>query len=301
MPASSRPFAEPDDLRAAQGLAQEVWRLEPESSEVDTTVGELAWGTRQHIGREHEWRRRLWLDRDRVVAFGWIRLPDTLAFQVLPGCEELVDDVLDWFEGTAEGDELTTLVGAGRFDAALGARGFAEDADAPTFLYNVRELGEIEEPSLPGGYRLGTMAEESSLTRRVAVHRAAFHPSRVTEESYANVVETWPYRPELDCFVEAPDGTFASYALAWLDDANGVGELEPVGTHPDHRRRGLGRAVNLFALQQLRAAGAGRATVGCRGDDAYPVPKRLYRSVGFRELVRYVPFVKRGGVVRGGA
>jgi ribosomal protein S18 acetylase RimI-like enzyme len=143
------------------------------------------------------------------------------------------------------------------------------------------------------------MAEEPSLARRVAVHRAAFHPSRVTEESYANVVRTWPYRPELDCFVEAPDGTLAAYALAWYDDTNRVGELEPVGTHPDHRRRGLGRAVNLFALRHLRSAGATIATVACRGDDSYPVPRRLYRSVGFRELTRTVPFVKEvAGVVR---
>jgi len=257
---------------------------------------------RQHGGREAEWRRRLWLDGDRVVAFGWLFLPGALAFQVHPEHSELVDDVLDWFEAEADGGELTANVSAAndRFAAALRERGFVHDPAAPWWLDNVRPLDEIEVPTVPEGYRLGTMADETSLARRVAVHRAAFNPSRVTEESYANVVTTWPYRSDLDCFVEAPDGTLASYALAWLDDGNAMGELEPVGTHPDHRQRGLGRAVNLFALRRLRAAGAQVATVACRGDDGHPIPRLLYRSVGFRELTRTVPFVKREGVVRHG-
>jgi hypothetical protein len=40
----------------------------------------------------------------------------------------------------------------------------------------------------------------------------------------------WPYRGSLDCVIEAPDGRFASYALVWPDDENGVGLFDPVGT-----------------------------------------------------------------------
>jgi hypothetical protein len=48
--------------------------------------------------------------------------------------------------------------------------------------------------------------------------------------------------------------------------------------------------VNLFALQRLREEGATLALVACRGDDAYPIPRRLYESVGFREQHRMLPF-----------
>ena len=102
--------------------------------------------------------------------------------------------------------------------------------------------------------------------------------------------ETWPYRADLDCVAVAPDGSVASYTLAWLDEENRVGEFEPVGTHEAHQRRGLGRAVNLFALQRLRDEGATEALVGCRGDDAYPIPRKLYESVGFRELAATLSF-----------
>ena len=74
---------------------------------------------------------------------------------------------------------------------------------------------------------------------------------------------------------------------------NRVGELEPVGTHEAHQRKGLGRAVNLFALQRLRDEGATEALVACRGDAAYPIPRKLYASVGFREVERFVSFGPR--------
>jgi hypothetical protein len=98
----------------------------------------------------------------------------------------------------------------------------------------------LPEPVLPPGFQARHVVGAADLGRRVAVHRAAFSPSRVTEASYANVMAAWPYRPELDWVVEAPDGRFAAFCLVWLDERNGTGELEPVGTHPAFRRRGLG-------------------------------------------------------------
>jgi hypothetical protein len=56
--------------------------------------------------------------------------------------------------------------------------------------------------------------------------------SEMTRESYQVVMCTWPYRHDLDQVVEAPDGRLAAFALGWLDAANRVGELEPVGTDP---------------------------------------------------------------------
>jgi ribosomal protein S18 acetylase RimI-like enzyme len=103
---------------------------------------------------------------------------------------------------------------------------------------------------------------------------------------YETVRREAPWRAELDCVVVDPDDAVAAYALAWLDEQNLVGELEPVGVRAEDQRRGLGRAICLFALQRLREAGAETALVGSRGDDAYPGPRALYESIGFRELWR---------------
>jgi ribosomal protein S18 acetylase RimI-like enzyme len=200
--------------------------------------------------------------------------------------------VLEWFERSATGAERAVWAVAedGAAVAALEARGYRPAERAPWMALLTRGLGRLPGPAVPRGYTARSVGGDDDVERRVAVHRAAFHPSRVTVESYRAVMRAWPYRPELDCVVEAPDGSFAAYTLAWLDEANGVGELEPVGTHPAHRRLGLARAANLLALHRLREAGATSAVVACRGDDAYPVPKRLYESVGFRQVGRVLSY-----------
>jgi ribosomal protein S18 acetylase RimI-like enzyme len=275
-----------------QRLVQEAWAVVGLRNQWH--VGDLAWSATQHTGREHEWRRRLWEEDGRVVAYAWLIRPRTLDWQIDPRRPELLDDVIDWFE--AEADEGPPETTARADDAgvveALTRRGYQEVTGEPWLAVLARDLDALPEPDPPAGYRLRTMRGDDDVERRVEVHRAAFEPSRVTVESYRNVMRTWPYRADLDCIAESADGTFAAYALAWLDDENRVGELEPVGTHPDHRRRGLGRAVNLLALHRLRHAGAELAIVLCRGDEAYPVPKRLYEAVGFRRHSRIVGFRK---------
>jgi len=281
------------DLRAMQRLVQEAWAVVGPKNE--RHVGDVAWAHTHIPDRQHTFRRRLWEEDRRVVAYGWLFRPQTLDWQVDPARPELVDTVHECFEGEAEANvvETSALAEDESAIAVLRARGYEEVADGPWFACLIRDLDDAPEPELPPGYALGTVRGEEDVDRRVEVHRAAWEPSRFTLESYRDVRATWPYREDLDCVVEAPDGSFAAYTLAWYDDENRVGEFEPVGTHPSHRRLGLGRAVNLFALQRLREVGAERAVVLCRGDDAYPVPKRLYESVGFRQHSRIVSFRKR--------
>ena len=102
----------------------------------------------------------------------------------------------------------------------------------------------------------------------------------------------WPYRTDLDWVAEAPDGAFVANCLIWLDP-DGVGLIEPVGTSPEYRRQGLSRAVCLAALQALKAAGGTRAIVYPRGDDAYPIPRKLYQSMGFQPYTRTRAHIKR--------
>jgi ribosomal protein S18 acetylase RimI-like enzyme len=176
--------------------------------------------------------------------------------------------------------------------AVLRANGFEHDPSAPWIRWNERSLAEIEEPALPADFRLATMADAADFASRAAAHRSAFAPSRFTDEVYATVRREAPWRGDLDCTVLDPDGEVAAFALGWLDERNAVGELEPVGVRSDLQRRGLGRAVCLHALHELRAAGARIALVGSRGDDAYPAPRLLYESIGFREAWKHVPFTR---------
>jgi hypothetical protein len=48
----------------------------------------------------------------------------------------------------------------------------------------------------------------------------------------------------------------------------------------------------LAALHALKRAGARLALVGARGDDAYPVPRRLYFGLGFSAYARTEAYVR---------
>jgi ribosomal protein S18 acetylase RimI-like enzyme len=270
------------------------WRTE--TPLVRFHVGDLAWGYYQHTGREHEWRLRLWETASgEPVGWGWLVLPNDGKLHARAEHRlELTPEIADWLQGLAtepldinvlDRDELTVQ--------ALRAEGYSP-TDDQTFNSMVLELdGELPERGLPEGFRARHVDGEADLAHRVAVHRATwsvFAPSRVTEESYRNVMSAWPYRRELDWVVEGPDGSFVSSCLIWLDEENGVGELEPVGTDPAFWRRGFGFAVCAAALRALREHGAETAVVHSIEVPGKPSAPALYRALGFQTRGQHVTF-----------
>ena len=245
-------------------------------------VGDVTWGLRQHEGREDEWTIRVWREEDgRVAAWSWLKGDRALLeFDVRRDRLDLLDEILaDPAARTAvcfeDDDEVRD---------ALERHGFARPPDVdvnrqggPMHYYALDLADAPEPPPLPEGFRYRTV-EDADLAERVAIHREVWAPSRVTESSFANVRASWPYRGSLDCVVEAPDGRLAAYCLVWPDDENGVGELEPVGTREEFRRRGLGFAVCAFALRRWQEEGGREAIVYCVTDAACG----LYESLGFR-------------------
>jgi hypothetical protein len=183
--------------------------------------------------------------------------------------------------------------------ARVAAHGYAFDAetgadDGSWVQFNVRELDDVPDPVLPKGFRFLT-AEDVSVADAVKAHRGAWFPSSFTEAAFERVRHTWPYRADLHVLIEAPDGTLAATAIAWLDEATRTAEFEPVGTHRDFRRQGLGTALQLRGMHLARASGANRMLVACLGAPAHPAARSMYYGVGFRELSRDVPQVKVAG------
>jgi ribosomal protein S18 acetylase RimI-like enzyme len=284
-----RPYAGPADLRAMQSLVQETW-----SRASRWHVGDLAWNRYPRQAREAEWPTRLWEVDGSVVAWGWARPPGRLDFMVHPRFPRLAEEVVGWFGGVARGKRWSAIVleTETHLTRALDEHGYRPEAGAPVWRNMARTLDDLPEPTLPAGYVARAMRGEDDVVRRTAVHKAAWEllpftaaPRRafspMTADRYRDLMSTWPYRPELDWVIEAPNGEFVASCCIWLDDLNGVGELEPVGTHPDFRRCGLSRAVCLYALRALRQFGAREAIVYSRDDEEYPIPARLYRGLGF--------------------
>lgn len=119
--------------------------------------------------------------------------------------------------------------------------------------------------------------------RRATASHAAFR-SRLSFEQYwpryLSFMQSRVYDCEQDLVVVAPDGRAAAFCVIWLDSVNKVGLFEPVGTHPDFQRKGMGSALMLESLRRMKANGVETAIVCAEYDNGAAI--RLYESVGFQ-------------------
>ncbi|MCA9970534.1 MAG: GNAT family N-acetyltransferase, partial [Anaerolineales bacterium] len=97
---------------------------------------------------------------------------------------------------------------------------------------------------------------------------------------YHKVMASPGYAPERELVVQAPDGAYVAFCIIWYDHLNRMGLFEPVGTHQDYRRRGFGRAILLYGMQQMASAGMAFASVAHFGDNE--AARGLYQACGFK-------------------
>jgi predicted N-acetyltransferase YhbS len=283
---SVRPYRDAGDLRKMQALLSAAYE------QTDLRIGDLAWIVRAHTHRELGLDIRIWEDGDAVA--GWTFFQSSGSFSVFaaPGTvtDALVDEMLATVEGMAReaiaaGDPLNKLCtygivpGRSPLDHALASglerNGFrCEETDGGVLTIDPATL---DEPSVPPGYLLAIVDTPRRIIGRVEAHRAAFAPSEVTRGMYERVRRNWPYRQELDQIVETESGEVVAFCTAWIDEENAAGLLEPVGVHPNHRRRGLAGAACRAALIALRNAGARTVQVAFTTSEA----RALYESLGF--------------------
>jgi len=173
----------------------------------------------------------------------------------------------DAFQGdSARSDLLKTL-------------GWEPDNEDP-YVLNCTEINSIELPALPKGFSLRSARGIEDAAALAVVHNAAFTPTNWTPKLYQYVMESPGYDPKRELVIQAPDGTFVAFAVTWYDDLNRTGLFEPVGTHRDYRRRGFGRAIVLYGMQQMAAAGMKFATVAHFGNNE--AARGLYQACGFK-------------------
>ena len=236
-----------------------------------------------------------WSDGDETVGFGWAESPDWLELQVDPDRHDVADELVEWFEEVSDAETQSALVMEHDVtEEALAAAGFVPQPDAPWFTHHTLAVPDLPELPRVDGYRFRHV-EPHEAHDRAAVHAASwsdFGPSKVDETAYRQLMVAWPYRHDLDWVAVDEHDRMVASVIVWFDEATRAGLVEPVGCVPEHRGRGLAGAVTLAALHHLGAVGGSVAQVSPRGDDGYPGPQRLYRSLGFRPTARTVTWTR---------
>ncbi len=294
---TARPFSGKKDYLAMRSLLQAAYAIN--GPLVYATAGGIDWWRALRENHKDWSFLRLWWDeKDALGGFAWMGSGQVDLFSH-PTRRRVEADMLAWAEQQrreqppAEDGRRRLRAWALTSDSSrqtlLGRNGYTRAADAfACFSYPLE--GEVPPAALPEGFKIRPVAVKDEWKARVELHRQAFEPSSFTAAKYRAARGGPSYRADLDLVAAAPDGTLAAFCILWYDEANRVGEFEPVGCAPQFRRMGLTRALLLEGLRRLRRLGGRFAHVFAAADEEPAV--KLYHSVGFKEVDRILAWEK---------
>ncbi len=248
---------------------------------------------------------RLWREGEELAGFAFVDEYNNLQFEIEPEFEtvRLIEEMVDWGiylmqrrnQATGAKDTLDHCCGAEHAlrIAALERLGFQRQ-ELRTLSYE----RPLEQPLLvveiPPGYRLRCVEGEHEVERLAALHRAAFGSEHMTVEGRLAIMRAPHYRRDLDLVAVAPDGELAAFVICGFEQGqNEVGYTDPIGTHPRHQRRGLGKAVVTAGLQALKSSGAKTVRLGTSSENR--AMQRLAESLGFRLTAEKLWFSRQVG------
>jgi len=138
----------------------------------------------------------------------------------------------------------------------------------------------IPEVVLPEGYTIRHVDVEKDFEKYHSVLSSVFkHCMNMTPHLAKVYSEAEFYNEELDIVVVAPDGRFAAFTTVRIDPVSRFAEFEPVGVHPDHRRKGLAMAICSEGLRRLERYNPKSITIiGAASTEA---ATKLYDALGF--------------------
>lgn len=248
-----------------------------------------------HPGGLQWWLRRLGraafdvpvlLDRETPVGFALRDGSDVIVQADLAHAEHRVE-MLAWVERrvreTGQREMFVSVAEAdGSFHRAVLARGYE-----PTERHGYELVSELAvdpgRPELPPGFEMMSLTPELA-DAYVDMHRASWSrpnaPSTYDRRQHDLVTAMPDFRYDLVPIVATSAGALAAYCMSWWDPRSASVEIEPLGTHPAFRRKGLARAIVREVLRRSWMLGAKYVLVW--GTSANPEAKGLYLSAGLR-------------------
>lgn len=262
---------------------------------------------------------RLWEDtQGQLIGFGQLWIPPTgkvidgsLWFRVHPAARgsDLEQQIVAWAEGRMRevsqergvSVQLRSGCRADKFYYTSILEGWGFTPKRYFFTMERSLLEPILEPQFPEGFTVRHTIGKQDITAWVEMFNQTFidhwNHRDLTVEVASHLLNHPHYRPELDLGAIAPDGTFASFCYCHINpDSNqrkgcNEGWIDVLGTRRDFRQLGLGRAMLLTGLQQLKAAGVETAKLGVDSENPNGAV-RLYESVGFCRLYSQIMYFK---------
>jgi mycothiol synthase len=241
---------------------------------------------------------RIWEDiggqNPKIVAMANPEEKFTYFIQTHPEYNFLEGEIVDWIGNhcasvKSDSEEMrvsiVALEGNPAREKALQMHGFERGP-----IYGILRLRPVEAPipdsMPPEGYSIRSVQPEKDFDEIAAAIRKVFgHGEWFTASILEGTSRASFYRRDLDLVVVAPDGSIASFCTFRMDPESRVTELEPMGTLPEHRRKGLAKAILTEGFRRLATHSPTLLYIG--GAANTPEANQLYKVTGFTERHDY--------------
>ena len=232
---------------------------------------------------------RLWFDGDKVVAFVFYESPVTdIHFRVRPGYEFLADELIDYAITTMphfeDKQQFILFDGQEFLKEAAAKRGYKMVFEYEDKVFDFKNELNYE---LPEGYHF---VDEKDLDI-VKISKLCWYgfghgdkgefkdwdkyddslewtPAKSHKSGYAGLMSPPPHSThQYDVIIADENEEYVCYSGMWWVPENHLAYMEPLCTHPDHRRKGLAAAALTAHYRRFKKMGATHMTGG--GDPFY--------------------------------
>ena len=227
---------------------------------------------------------RTWSRGGKILAIGFLDSPDVLRMTVAPEvwCEEELarEVVLGLSEperGILPAGKVSVEVpGSTRVQDLLSC-GVWSNGDPWTPL-RLELAAPVDETEL----RTEVVASLEQVSEFTAVHRSAWGSERFTDQQWHTMAAGLPFADARCLLARDGHGIAVATVTAWSAGPGKPALLEPLGVHPDHRRRGYGAAICVAAAAHLRKMGSSSVLV-CTPSSLQSAVT-TYEAAGYKRL-----------------
>lgn len=140
----------------------------------------------------------------------------------------------------------------------------------------------VKEYFIPEGFEIRSLLGECEVKEYVRLHQETFRSKIMSVDWRKRTFQHPDHVTDLDLVIVAPDNRLAAFCVCWLDQhgLKPVGQIEPLGCHPDFRHFALGRAVLVEGIRRLQSYNVVEIIV--ETDNWRNTALRLYESLGFQ-------------------
>lgn len=157
--------------------------------------------------------------------------------------------------------------------------------------YRIRK-GSSPKPKFPcpKGFTIRPIRKDEYVQQTLNIRKVFGHGESFTADVLEWISNCSFYHKELDLVAVNPDGIIASFCTFRVDPTSSIISLEPMGTHPDFRKLGLGKALMTEGIR--RSMKFNPPFFYIDGAANTPAANRLYDITGFDEKYAINSWIK---------